>query len=140
MFDNSARDHIQKTGSDRSFGLVFVVVFLLIGLWPLIGDGSNFSSIRIWSLGIAGALLVIAFLAPRALAPANRLWIKFGLLLGRIMNPLIMGVLFFVVLTPVAMAMRLGGKDILSLKRNDGEETYWIMRKDQEPPSMSNQF
>lgn len=140
MFDNSARDHIQKTGSDRSFGFVFAVVFLVIGLWPLIGDWSNFATIRIWSVGIAGALLVVAFAMPRLLAPANGLWIKFGFLLGRIMNPLIMGVLFFIVLTPVAVAMRLSGKDILNLKQNDGEKTYWVTRNDEEPPSMSNQF
>lgn len=140
MFENSARDHIQKTGSDRSFGVVFVVVFLVIGLWPLIGDWSNFDAVRIWSVGIAVVLLVVAIAVPRLLAPANGLWIRFGFLLGRIMNPIIMGVLFFVVLSPVAVMMRLSGKDILSLKQNRGAKTYWIVRNDEEPPSMSNQF
>lgn len=140
MFENSARDHIQKTGSDRSFGLVFVVVFLAIGLWPLIGDWSNFAAVRIWSIGIAAVLLVVAIAVPRLLAPANGLWIRFGLLLGRIMNPIIMGVLFFIVLSPVALVMRLSGKDILSLKSNRDAKTYWIVRNDEEPPSMSNQF
>lgn len=140
MFDEGCRNHIQKTGSDISFGLVFVLVFLVIGLWPLIGDWANFTGIRIWAVGIALALLVVSFAIPRLLAPANGLWIRFGFLLGRIMNPIIMGVLFFIVLSPVAVVMRLSGKDILSLKQNRGAKTYWIVRNDEEPPSMSNQF
>ena len=82
-----------KTSSDRGFGIVFCIVFLLIGLWPLIGGGAP----RWWGLGVAGAFLAAAFLCPGILRPFNRLWTAFGLLLHKVVNPLVMGMLFFLV-------------------------------------------
>ena len=140
MFDYVTREHEEKGSSDRSFGLVFTVVFTLIGLWPLVGNWRDLDSVRIWALGVALAIFLIALIRPSLLAPVNRLWMKFGLLLNKIMSPLIMALLFFIVLTPVALVMRLSGKDILGLKRSGDEGTYWVTRDDEIPVSMDNQF
>ncbi|CDL00684.1 conserved protein of unknown function [Magnetospirillum gryphiswaldense MSR-1 v2] len=125
-------------GSERSFGIVFAVVFALIGLWPLKAGGD----MRLWALGLAALFLVVAFVAPKLLKPLNLLWFKFGLLLHKIMTPLIMGLLFFLTVTPVGMLMRATGKDPMRLKRDPDAASYWI---DRDPPgpkpaSMKNQF
>lgn len=133
-------DHKEKGSSDRSFGFVFTVVFLLIGLWPLTGNWTAFDRIRWWSIAIAGVILLVALVYPRILAPANKLWMKFGLLLHRIVSPIILGGMFFVALTPVALIMRLRGKDLLRLEKKPDEKTYWIERADEIPGSMTNQF
>ena len=129
-----------KGSSDRGFGIVFVVVFALIGVWPFLFDWGAFDRVRWWSLGVAGVLLVISIFMPSILAPANKLWLKFGLLLHKIVSPIIMGLMFFVALTPVALIMRWRGKDLLNLQRQPEAETYWIERSDEVPGSMSNQF
>lgn len=133
-------DHKEKGSSDRSFGFVFVVVFLLIGLWPLTGNWTGFDGVRWWSIAIAGVILLISLFHPRLLAPANKIWMKFGLLLHRIVSPIILGGMFFVALTPVALIMRLRGKDLLGLEKKPDEKTYWIERADEIPSSMTNQF
>lgn len=133
-------DHKEKSSSDRSFGFVFVVVFLLIGLWPLTGNWTAFDRIRWWSIAISAVILLVALVYPRLLAPANRLWMKFGLLLHSIVSPIMLGGMFFVALTPVALIMRLRGKDLLSLEKKPDEKTYWIERADEIPGSMTNQF
>lgn len=140
MHEDLSREDKVKGGSDRSFGFVFAVVFLLIALWPLIGSWTAFEMIRLWALAISMVILLVALVVPRILAPANRLWIKFGLLLNRIVSPIVLGVMFFVVLTPVALFMRLRGKDLLNLRHDTEKETYWVSRTDDVPSSMNNQF
>ena len=123
-----------KISSNRSFGIVFFVLFLLIALYPLTYSGE----MRIWSAIISLIFLVLGLLNSKILAPLNKLWFKFGIFLGKIVSPLVMGVIFFLVLTPIAFLMRLLNKDLLNLKFNN-ENTYWI--KKTEPKSkMKNQF
>ena len=123
-----------KISSNRSFGIVFFIVFLLIALYPLLKG----SDLRIWSLVISFVFLVLGLINSKILTPLNRLWFKFGLLLGRFISPLIMGIIFFIVVTPIGIIMRLFKKDLLNLKFNK-KETYWIDKKG--PKSkMKNQF
>ncbi len=110
-----------KISSNRSFGVVFFIVFLLIALYPLLKD----NDLRIWSLVISFIFLILGLINSKILSPLNRLWFKFGLLLGRFISPLIMGIIFFVVVTPIGIIMRLLKKDLLNLKYNK-KETYWI--------------
>ena len=123
-----------KIGSNRSFGIVFFVVFLLIGLYPLL-NGDN---IRIWSLILAIIFIVLGIVNSKLLSPINLLWFKFGILLGRFISPIVMGIIFFLVVTPTAFILRLFGKDVLNLKKNN-EPTYWIENKDKSS-RMKNQF
>ncbi len=123
-----------KVGSNRSFGTVFFVVFLLISLYPLIND----ESIRIWSLIISLIFLVLGIINSRLLFPLNKLWFKFGMFLGKIISPVIMGVIFFLVVTPIGIIMRLLGKDVLNLKYSD-YNSYWI-EKTGPKSMMKNQF
>lgn len=127
-----------KTSSDRSFGVVFAVVFALIGFapWVLSGD------IRWWAVAVSASFLVLSIAAPRALAPLNRLWTKFGFLLHRIMNPLIMGFMFFLVVTPIGVIMRVLGKRPMQIELDDEAESYWISRTPPgpAPESMKQQF
>jgi hypothetical protein len=128
-----------KPSSDRSFGLVFTVLFALIAAWPwLWGTGNP----RIWSTIVAVFLAVLSFTVPSALAPFNRLWTRFGLVLHKIVNPLIMGIIFFLTVTPIAVIFRLQGKDPLRLKLDANANTYWIERAPPGPPpdTMSQQF
>ena len=110
-----------KIGSNRSFGVVFFVVFLLIALYPIINNGE----IRIWSLITSIIFLILGLLNSKFLNPLNKLWFKFGIVLGKIISPLIMGIIFFLVVTPTGLIMRLLRKDILSLKYNQNS-SYWI--------------
>ena len=125
--------------SDRSFGLVFTAVFVIIGLWPLVFRDGH---VRIWALAVAVAFLVVSILRPGLLAPLNRVWFKFGMVLHRIVNPVIMGLIFFVVITPIAIVMRLAGRDPLRLKKSESAASYWLERDPPgpEPKSMSDQF
>ena len=127
-----------RLGSERSFGIVFAVVFTIIGLLPLIKSGAP----HYWSLGVAAGFLVVAFLIPKVLAPLNRFWFRIGLLLHAIINPIIMGLMFYVVITPTGFVMRLLGKDILRLKFDQKAESYWIERESPESvdSSFKNQF
>ena len=134
----SRTDDNLKQSSDRFFGLTFFVVFLIIALWPLLGQ----NPVRPIALGIALAFLAVALVVPKWLAPLNRLWLKFGELLHRIVSPIILGVMFFGVITPVGLLMRLAGKDLLRMKRDPNCTSYWIRR---EPPgpektSLKRQF
>ena len=123
-----------KVGSNRSFGIVFFVVFLLVSLYPLI-SGDN---VRFWSLAISGIFLILGILNSNLLSPLNKIWFKFGILLGRIISPIVMGIIFFLVVTPIAFIMRLLGKDLLNLKYNDNQ-SYWI-EKSGPKSKMKNQF
>jgi hypothetical protein len=124
--------------SNRSFGLVFAVVFAIIAFFPLFSGGA----VRLWSLAIAGVFLVLALTIPGVLAPLNRLWLKFGLLLHRIVNPVVLGFMFFVVITPMGLLMRAFGKDPLRLKFDRAAQSYWIPRDPPgpAPESLKDQF
>ena len=123
-----------KIGSNKSFGIVFFVVFLLIAIYPLINNGE----LRIWSFVIAIIFLILGLINSKVLTPLNKLWFKFGLFLGKIVSPLIMGIIFFFVVTPTAFIMRIIGKDLLNLKFNN-KKTYWI-EKTGPKSKMKNQF
>ena len=133
-----AGDEPATGGSDRGFGVIFAVVFFAIGLFPLI-DGAP---PRGWALGIAAAFLAAALARPALLAPFNRVWFQFGLLAQRVVNPLVMAVIYFVVVTPTGIAMRTLGKDPLRLKYDPDAQSYWIHRDPPGPEreSMRNQF
>ena len=123
-----------KINSNKSFGIVFFVVFLLIAIYPLINNGE----LRIWSFVIAIIFLILGLINSKVLTPLNKLWFKFGLFLGKIVSPLIMGIIFFFVVTPTAFIMRIIGKDLLNLKFNN-KKTYWI-EKTGPKSKMKNQF
>lgn len=136
--EDLTREEEVEGSSDRSFGIVFAVVFAIIGCFPLLaGHG-----VRWWSLSVGAAFLVIAYTRPSLLAGLNRLWLKLGLLLGKIVSPIALGLLFYVVLTPIGWLMRLTGQDPLRLKRDRAAASYWIDREPPGPPpgSMTNQF
>ena len=127
-----------KQSSDRFFGLTFFVVFLIIALWPLKGQ----NSINLSALCIAMVFLAISFFSPTWLAPLNRQWLKFGELLHCIVSPFILGIMFFGIVTPVSVLLRLAGKDLLNTKFDNKASSYWIKR---EPPgpiktSLKKQF
>lgn len=132
------RDNAVKAGSDRAFGLVFAAVFALIGLWPLLAGGG----IRAWALIVAATFMALGLFAPVALKPLNRVWFLFGMLLHKIVSPLAMALLFFATVTPIALLMRLIGKDPLRLKFDRAAKSYWIQRDPPgpEPESMRRQF
>ena len=123
-----------KISSNRSFGIVFFIVFLLIALYPLTYN----EEIRVWSVIISLIFLVLGLLNSKILTPLNKLWFKFGILLGKIVSPLIMGIIFFLVVTPIGFIMRLLGKDVLNLKYNKNK-SYWIEKNDSKS-KMKNQF
>ena len=123
-----------KISSNRSFGIVFFVVFLLIAFYPLTNQGD----IRFWSIFVSLIFLALGLLNSKILTPLNKVWFKFGILLGKIVSPIIMGIIFFLVVTPIGFLMRIFKKDLLNLKFNNNS-TYWIEKT--EPKSkMKNQF
>lgn len=123
-----------KIGSIRSFGIVFFIVFLIISLYPLLNDGN----IRIWSLIVSVIFLILGLLKSKLLSPLNYIWYKFGLLLGKIISPLVLIIIFFIVVTPIGILMRILGKDLLNLKYNN-KKTYWV-EKSGPKSKMKNQF
>jgi len=125
---------IEKS-TNRSFGLVFFIVFLIIGLWPLANGGSA----RFWSLIIALIFLFLGILNSKILTPLNVLWSKFGELLGIVIAPIVMGIIFFLVVTPTGLIMRMFGKDLLRNKFQINNESYWI-KKEKNKSSMKKQF
>ena len=124
-----------KMGTNRSFGIVFFVFFLIISILPLLNE----NGIRKWSIGISLLFLILGLLNSKFLTPLNKLWFKFGLLLGSIVAPIVMGVVFFLVITPTGFLLKLFGKDILNKKYNIKKKTYWISRN-KENNSMKQQF
>ena len=123
-----------KISSNRSFGIVFFIVFLLISVYPIV----NNEAIRIWSLVISLIFLVLGIINSSLLSPLNKLWFKFGLILGKTISPIIMGIIFFLVVTPIGFIMRLIGKDVLNLKYSN-HKSYWI-KKTGPKSKMKNQF
>ena len=112
-----------KISSNRSFGLVFFVFFLIISLFPLFKDGN----IRIWAIIAAIIFLILGLLNSSTLNPLNKIWFKFGILLGSFMSPIAMGIVFFIVVTPTSLIMKMFGKNLLGLKKNN-KKSYWIER------------
>ena len=113
-----------KIGSNRNFGLVFFFVFLIVGLWPLLNGGP----FGLWSIVIAIIFLILGLMNSKLLTPLNKLWFKFGLFLGTIVSPFIMGIIFFLVVTPIGFVMRITGKDLLNKKYDNKKKSYWINR------------
>jgi hypothetical protein len=136
MIDGKAHYEV-SVGSDRKFGITFAVVFALIGLFPLVVGGR----IRLWALAIALLFLVVALLRPPLLHRLNIFWFKFGMLLSRIVSPIVTGLIFFVAVVPIALVMRALGKDMLGRKFDRNATTYWVSRDaTQAAASMKNQF
>ena len=123
-----------KIGSNKSFGIVFFIVFIIISIYPMLGG----DSLRMWPLGVSIIFLVLGLLNSKILTPLNKLWFKFGIFLGKIISPFIMGIIFFFVVTPIGYLMRLFKKDVLSLKFNDNK-SYWV-EKNGPKSKMKNQF
>ena len=123
-----------KVGSNRSFGIVFFIVFLLIALYPLV----NNETVRLWSAVIAILFLILGLINSQILTPLNILWFKFGMLLGKIVSPIIMGLIFLLIVTPTGLIMRVLNKDLLKLKKNNSK-SYWINRTITKT-NMKNQF
>ena len=123
-----------KLPSNRNFGIVFSIVFLIISLWPLLSQ----NDIRIWSLIISGIFLVLGLINSKLLLPLNKIWFKFGLILGNFIAPIVMGIVYFMVVTPTGLIMRVLGKDLLNLKKNN-KDNYWI-EKDNSNNDLKNQF
>ena len=124
-----------KISSNRNFGLVFFIVFLIVALWPLKYE----EDIRLWSLVLSIIFFILGIFNSRLLAPLNRLWFKFGIFLGTIVSPIIMGIVFFLVVTPIGGFMRLLGKDLLKMSKIKQASTYWIKR-DKQQSTMKKQF
>ena len=123
-----------KISSNKSFGIVFAIVFFLIGLWPIIKS----NDIRIWSLILSIIFLILGLMNSSILTPLNKIWFRFGIFLGNFIAPVVMGIIFFFVVTPIGLIMRLLGRDLIKLKKNN-ENSYWIEKKDTES-SMKKQF
>ena len=124
-----------EQSSEKSFGVVFSIVFLIVALYPLI----NSESLRIWALIVSIIFFLLAFLAPKTLLLPNKLWFKFGLLIGSIVAPIVMTLVYFVTVVPTGLIMRLLGKNLLKQKLDKNAKSYWIERK--EPMgSMKDQF
>ena len=122
-----------KRKDNITFGILFFILFLIIGLYPLKSGGTT----KIWSLVLSSAFLIITIIRPNLLTFINRLWIQFGILLGKIISPLVMGLVFFFVVTPIGILIRMLKKDVMGLKR--GAPSYWINREDK-VQSMKKQF
>ena len=123
-----------KIGSNRSFGIVFFIVFLIISVWPLL----NSNEIRIWSLIVSIIFLTLGLINSKALTPLNKVWFKFGIFLGNIISPIVMGIIYFAVVTPIALLLKVINKDVLSLKKTKNS-SYW-KNKEKYISSMRNQF
>ena len=138
MHEDLARKTEVKVGSERSFGIVFAVVFLLVALLPLL----KLQRPHYWPLAAAAAFLACALLAPHLLRPLNLVWFRFGLLLHRVVSPVILGLLFYLTVTPIALIYRLRGKDPLRLALDRQSSSYWIHREPPgpDPETMRRQF
>ena len=138
VHERLASDDLVTRSSDRSFGVVVTVACTVVGLFPLLNGEPS----RWWLLAVAGVMLVVTLVRAELLSPLNRVWFRFGLFLHRVVNPVIMAVIYFAVVTPTGLIMRAVGKDPLRLRRDPNAESYWIHRKPPgpKPESMTNQF
>ena len=126
---------MKTQNSNKSFGLLFFIVFLIIGLWPL----KNGDSLNIYFIAISITFLILGLINSKLLSPLNKIWIKLGEVLGIIISPIVMFLVYFIVLTPISLIIRLFGKDLLGLKFFKKNDSYWIIRKSN-LGSMNNQF
>ena len=124
-----------KISSNRSFGLLFFIVFLIVALWPLKYE----EDIRLWSLVLSIIFFILGILNSQLLTPLNKLWFKFGMFLGLIVSPIVMGIVYFIVVTPIGIFMRLLGKDLLKTSKAKNASTYWIKRINKQS-TMKKQF
>jgi len=124
-----------RIGSNRNFGLVFFFVFLIVSLLPLLKE----EPFRIWSIAIAIIFLILGLMHSKLLTPLNKLWFKFGLFLGSIVSPIVMGIVFFLVITPTGFVMKIMGKDLLNKKKDNDKKSYWINRS-KTKSTMKQQF
>ncbi len=124
-----------KEGKERGFGLTFAIFFIIIALYPIL----NNAEIHLWACIVAFTFLFLGFFFPKTLIIPNKLWLKFGMLLGMVVSPIVMGIIFFLVVTPTGIIMHLLGKDLLNQKLNKSKKSYWIKRKEL-LNSMKNQF
>ena len=138
MHEDFSRIESARSASNRAFGWTFAAVFVIVGLWPL---HSN-ADLRWWALITAAVFLLATFIAPGALTVPNRIWLRFGALLHRLVSPVALAIMFFGVITPMALIMRAFGKNSLGLRREETSTSYWIKRDPPGPPpnSMSKQF
>jgi len=123
-----------KIGTNKSFGIVFFLFFLIVSLFPLFKDGN----IRVWSLIISIIFLILGLLNSKFLTPLNKIWFKFGILLGSFVSPIVMSIVFFAIVTPTSIIMRVLGKNLLNLKKGN-KKTYWVKRSKIQS-KMRNQF
>ena len=135
LHEELRRDESEQRASEKSFGVVFTVVFAAIGLWPLLDGGTA----RWWALATGALFLALAFTAPRALAPLNTIWMAIGKVLHRIVSPVMLGLLYTLAVVPTGLYLRLTGADPLRLKRDPAARSYWLPREDG-PSSFKNQF
>jgi len=124
-----------KISSNRNFGLVFFIVFLIVSLWPL----TYGEPIRIWLIIISMVFLILGLMNSKLLTPLNKLWFKFGMILGAIIAPIVMGIIFFLVVTPTALIMNIMGKNLLRKKNDKKKETY-LIKRDKPVGTMKRQF
>jgi len=125
----------KNISSNKNFGLVFFIVFLIIGLFPLL----NQENIRIWSIILSAVFLILGLLNSNILSPLNKAWIKFGIILGKFISPIVLGIIFFIVVLPTGVLMRLIKKNFLGIKFDKSIKSYWI-KKEKQLSSMKNQF
>lgn len=126
---------MNNVGTNRNFGLVFFIFFLIISIWPLIDGGT----LRIWSIVISLAFLFLGLLNSKILSPLNLLWMKFGELLGKVIAPMVLSLIYFLVITPIGLLMRLIGKDFMKKNFSKKNNSYWIKRS-KNVGSMKKQF
>jgi len=136
MTDVTAHTEVE-VGSERSFGIVFAVVLAIIAFWPLVFHGN---SVRLWALAVAATFLILAFAAPQVLKPLNQIWFKFGMLLSKIIAPIVMGLIFFITVTPIGLIRRMKDPDPLNQAFDKDAESYWIVREASSRTSMRKQF
>ena len=127
------RDKI-KISSNKSFGIVFFIVFLIFSIYPIIND----NEIRVWSIVVSIIFLIMGLRNSRYLTPLNIMWCKFGILLGNLISPIVMGLIFFTIVTPIGLLMRTFSKNFLNLKKNN-DNSYWVKTSNQKS-KMKNQF
>ena len=127
------RDKI-KISSNKSFGIVFFIVFLIISIYPII----NNNEIRVWSIIVSIIFLIMGLRNSRYLTPLNIMWCKFGILLGNLISPIVMGLIFFIIVSPIGLLMRIFSKNFLNLKKNN-DNSYWVKTNNQKS-KMKNQF
>ena len=126
---------MRQNNQNRGFGLLFFIVFLVLALWPLTKKGE----INFYLISIALIFLILGLFNSKILSPLNKVWIKFGEILGRVIAPIVMAIVYFLILTPISLLVRLFGKDLIGMKFSNDIKSYWIKRK-KHIGSMDKQF